>query len=222
MANEIEQVKKNSTFSDISEFAKNMDPIEFHSNKCKFCCSEFRHLAEKEYEKISNNTGAISAIHKFLTSRGEVISLSAVKNHLLFHFGKQVFEERLKEYGEEIEKWKNIRPSKEHRLQEFIDILYRRIYIIESNSESIDQREKAKNAEIIVKLIDQVNKCQAEIDKNQKQTEMIKFFIQRFCEIVKDHMENTPSREATKILGETLVSILDEANKIVGDLFNNE
>jgi len=222
MSNEIEPIKKNGSFSDISEFTKHIEPSDFHSNKCKFCCSEFRQAAEREYEKIAGASGAISAIHKFLISRGESISLSSVKNHINYHFGKKVSEERMKEYGEEVEKWKSLRPSKEKRLQEFIDILYRRIHIIEANSDIQSGKDKLKHSETIVKLMDQVNKCQAEIDKHKNQTGMIKVFIDNFVDIVQKHMEEIPSREATKALAEALTSVLEEAQKMVGDLSENE
>lgn len=215
MSKEIEHSKNISkTFSNISDFAKGIEPAEFTRANCKFCCSAYRKEAEVKYTE----TPSFSAVKNYLISKGEEISLASIKNHLTYHFGRKEIEERLKEYHEEMDRWRKLRPSKVERLQDFIDILYRKIHLLEAQTDSPDPKDKAKNAEVLAKMIDQVNKCQAEIDKHRQETEIIRIFINRFTEIVEVQMKENISKEVSNILASALVTILEEAHNLVGDL----
>lgn len=223
MGSEIKPINSEDVvFQDITEFTKAIQPTEYKKVNCKFCCSAHRHAAEAEFVRINN----VMAVVKFLQGRGELITYNAVRNHLTYHFGRKEIEERLKEHGEEMEKWRQLRPTKEQRLEDFIDILFRRIHLLEAHSDSTDTKDDAKDktkvAETVAKLIDQVNKCQTELDKSREETAFVHIFIEKFAGMVELHIKNSPSREASQVLAAALVSVLDEARKLVGDLPQNE
>jgi hypothetical protein len=219
MAKEDDLVKVSS---EEAQFLKHIIPTEMTKKACKFCCSENRHKAEEEYSKMSNTTGGYLAAHKFLQSKGELISYTSVKNHLIYHFARKELEERIREFGDEMERWTTSRPTREHRLENFIDILYRRIQILESHIDTTDSKDNTRISEVIVKLMDQVNKCQTELDKSRQQIDLVRMFIGKFTKIVQQHMETSTSKETNMILGQALISVLESAQQLLGEMTPNE
>ena len=208
--------------SEEAQFLKHIIPTEMKKKGCKFCCSEHRQKAEAEYARLPNTTGGFLAAHKFLESKGEVISYRSIKNHLMYHYARQELEERVREFGDEMERWTTSRPTKEQRLINWIDILYRRIILYESHNDTTDSKENSKISEVVVKLIDQANKCQIELDKSRQQLDLVRMFIDKFTKIVQEHMEISTSKESNMILGQALISILESAQQVIGEMTENE
>lgn len=204
------------THKNISQIKKicqeNSDGIIVRS-KCKLCNSEFRSEAESLYAESSN----ISAVYRFLESKGEKMSLVSVRSHLLNHYTDFCKQERLNDYVADLERWRDANLSREERLKNYLGILEKRIFQIASFVDKKDDLESIKNTDILAKLIAQASSIQSQIDEHDQRVEPARVVIKKLQEIIEIRVKTSKNPELKNHLIDLVSDLQGNIGGLLGD-----
>jgi hypothetical protein len=181
--------------------------------KCKLCNSEFRSEAENMYAESSN----ISAVYRFLESKGEKMSLISVRSHLLNHYTDFCKQERLNDYVADLERWRDTNLSREERLKNYLGILEKRIFQIASFVDKKDDLESIKNTDILAKLIAQASSIQSQIDEHDQRVEPARVVIKKLQEIIEIRVKTSKNQELKNHLIDLVSDLQGNIGGLLGD-----
>jgi len=179
---------------------------------CKFCQSEFRAEAEKEYEARGRN---ILLVQKFLVNKGEEITYPAVRNHLLNHYLEQEKNIKLKEYAQDLTLWVGITKNRRQAMVERIAILNKEMTTIAAETQGLSLDERRKSADSLKKLSDTIGILEDKISEVDNIMQPVEIVIQNLSNIVAEKIKSVKSAE-TK---EALLDVLTQLSHSVSDIY---
>ncbi len=188
------------------------DTVIIKSN-CKLCNSAFRQDAEEIYGHEKN----LTSVHRMLKSNNEDISIPAIRSHMLNHFIDANRHEKMREYVEDLAKWKDISASKSERLQTYLSILEKRIFQIASAVEDRTDPESMKQTEVLNKLIDQANTIQVALSEENGRIEPARIVIKKLQEIIEIRVRSSKSPELKNVL----IDLVSDLQGNIGGLLEN-
>lgn len=197
----------------INSLAKNKAESVIIKNNCKLCNSSFRQEAEETYchEK------SFTAVFRFLKSNNEEISIPAIRSHMMNHFIDVNRQEKMKEYVEDLEKWKSISATKTERLQTYLSIVEKRIFQLASAIDDKTDPESIKQTEVLNKLIDQASSLQSALSGEDERIEPARIVIKKLQEIIEIRVRSSKSPELKNVL----IDLVSDLQGNIGGLLEN-
>jgi len=211
MSKEIQKKEEVNGVEPLVKYVDNLSGKPVHNPRCKLCNSEFRNEAEELWDRMGN----LTAVHKMLTSKGEDIHKSSVRNHLMNHFAQPFREERLKEYTEDVKAWSEMEQSKEERLASYLVLIDRQIHKLNSMTDESSTDAMRKTSDIVVKLMEEAAKIEDRLEKHRQRMEPIQIFVQKFRDTMMVHLEKMDSEDGRVALVEILDTVEKEASEII-------
>jgi hypothetical protein len=207
--NELAKVNKQSR--SLYEFAENLNvtDVVFRSN-CLLCKSAHR----KEAEELYSRTTSYTKVHRFLENKGEAISYPAVAQHIKKHFLTPIMNARIQDYAENLKEFSNIQQGQIERYHHHINMLDRRILMIEANTDEEDIDSQRKTGETVSKLMDQIHKLETNLTEIEQAKEPVKILLTKFDNIVRVKIEDVTSPEARMIVEEILEEFIRSAEEL--------
>lgn len=164
--------------------------------RCKICNSPFR----TEVEKIFEDKGGLSKIKTFLDSKGEVLSVSIIRNHLNEHYRSQERLAYMLEYRDNVEALMARRKDRMRDIEYTINVSMielNRILSIETSGDLSREAEKSdmfiKTTKCIREGIDMINKMEIEDDRT-------KVFQDKIINVMMFQIRNAKSDDEKNVL----------------------
>jgi|688.fasta_scaffold259889_3 hypothetical protein len=197
----------------INILAKNKAESVIIKSNCKLCNSAFRQEAEETYchEK------SFTSVFRFLKSNNEEISIPAIRSHMMNHFVDVNRQEKMKEYVEDLEKWKSISASKTERLHTYLSIVEKRIFQLASAIDEKTDQESIKQTEVLNKLIDQASSLQSALSEETERIEPARIVIKKLQEIIEIRVRSSKSPELKNVL----IDLVSDLQGNIGGLLEN-
>lgn len=211
MSKEIQ--KKSSHCASLVEYSNSIKEVIKKSN-CKLCQSEHRAEAEQIWDTKNNYT----AIRNFLESKGEKVSITSIRRHILNHYQKQEEDMRLKEYAEDVQKWLSIKQTRKQSLEERIAILRKSLAYIGSETEGKSLNEHRLSADAMKRISDTISSLEDKIEEQEEMMQPAILIISELRNIISDKIKSTDDKQTKEIL----MSVIEELTEKVGDLEINE
>lgn len=204
---------KDKSLEKINEIYKEKnDGIIFKPN-CKLCNSKNRSEAEDLYIETDN----ISSVFRFLKSKGENISMVAVRSHIQNHFNNKIQEERMQYYLEDLNKWRDIQARKEEKLKLYLTMLEKRIFQIASNLDGKNDSEGIRNTDTLARIILQASSLQDKLDEEHNKMEPAKIVIKKLQEIIEIKVKSNRNPEFKNELIELVSDLQGNIGGLLGD-----
>lgn len=170
--------------------------------KCKLCNSKWRKEAEEMHEANSN----FSKIKVFLDDKGDIIPITAIKNHLTEHYMSQERLLFLEEYKESIE---NMRHRRRTRLQDLeftvdvgmVELL--RVIALPTNNDIYRDKERLDMMNKIIKSVRDGLQLMSDMDSGESGARNIQ---DKFIEVWSLKMRTAKTDEEKKLIMSTLQS----------------
>lgn len=197
----------------INLLAKNKADSVIIKSNCKLCNSAFRQEAEEMYCSEKN----FSSVLRLLKSHNEEISLPAIRSHMMNHFVDVNKHEKMKEYVEDLEKWKSISATKTERLQTYLSIVEKRIFQLASSIDDRTDPESVKQTEVLNKLIDQASNLQSAMLEETERIEPARIVIKKLQEIIEIRVRSSKSPELKNVL----IDLVSDLQGNIGGLLEN-
>lgn len=180
---------------------------------CKLCMSKYREDTEQFYERNQNYSAARNFLQSKLDSdgEGETITIAAVRNHLIYHYGMEMKNLNLSEYSKELQQWVDMQDNKLFAMKKRLAVLEREMMVLSSESESLSNSERRKNAETVTKIINTMNGCEEKIIEMEKQYEPVLLIINQLKIIITDELEHNSDIRTKKVL----CNVLDKLEQTV-------
>jgi hypothetical protein len=201
----------------------NVIPYSFSTNeivnkKCKLCNCEFRKETEERYEGQKRKKN-ISEIKRWLKEEKDFdITVNAINNHMIYHYGIRRRNAILKEYTEDVQKFMDMRSDKVSALKARIAIIDKEMLTIASKGDELNLIERRKNAETIKKLADTLLVYETKLQEYEEKFEPVTIIFNQLRIIINDEISH--DRGSKKILS-TVLNRLKEGP--VGEmLFENK
>jgi hypothetical protein len=136
---------------------------------------------------------------------------------MINHFIDVNRHEKMREYVEDLSKWKEVSASKAERLQTYLSILEKRIFQIASAVEDRTDPESMKQTEVLNKLIDQANTIQLALTEESERIEPARIVIKKLQEIIEIRVRSSKSPELKNIL----IDLVSDLQGNIGGLLEN-
>lgn len=200
-----------------SETKNVISPYVFSNNRitktnCKLCNSELREEAEAMYEgqRRKNYTEIVG----HLSTKGVLISVNAVKNHMLRHYEKEQRNLVLSEYSQDLEEWMKIHDNKLEALRARIAILDREMATIASIGEELDIIERRKNAETIKKIAETILSHEEKLKEYEEQLEPARVVLNHLKDIITDELKEVSDDRTKRVI----LNIMTRLKGNIGEL----
>lgn len=201
---------------------ENVVPYSFEIGKivrsnCKICSCNCREEIEEWYDKqIRKN---YSEIKKRMEQEKElVVSLPAIKNHMIYHHKASERNEQLEEYSRDIQKFMVANKNRVVAIRSRMAIIDRELMSIGAESDDLPLPERRKNAEMITKLVNTQLSCEKELKEYEKNIEPATVILNQLNIIINDEMENLQGTEAKR----AFVNVLERLKNSVGNILTEE
>ncbi len=182
---------------------------------CKLCNSKYRREAESKYLE---NRKSIRVTVNFLKEKGEEVSYSGVRNHLLRHCVAEDRIERTQEYAADLSLWIGRNIDTRQRLVERIVMLERAMITLGALAEDENLDNYRKNIELMKKLSDGISILEDKLESMDRQMEPVELIIEKLKDVVrikvqkvKTIAERTAVLSVMEDLSEQLPNMLIEA-----------
>lgn len=195
----------------IIPYSFEMEKIE--KSNCKLCKCEFRAEAEAYYEAQPKKN--YTAIMNMLKDKKNFdISVTAIRNHMLYHYLVVERNQTISEYAGDLQKWVNSQTDKVSSLRTRIGVLEREMMHHVTDGEDLSGEDRRKNTEIIRKLTETILLHQDKLDKIQDDIKPITVVFQQLQIIIQDEMKDINNVTVKKVL----VKVLDRLRENIGDM----
>lgn len=180
---------------------------------CKLCNSKFRTDAEKMYEQLKGN---YTAIEKFLSKNNEEISYHAIRNHFKMHYETQKMDLQVKEYIDNLAKFRIEREDKKSALLERKLILeHHMVNLVAMGQGATNSEDMRKDANALKSLSDAILGIEKELIEMEEAQKPAIAILQIITKIVEGKIRSSSSQEHKADLKDILDKLEDQAKDIV-------
>ena len=199
--------------SEIKLYAEEKANAVVIKSGCKLCNSKYRSECEDLYIETDNMTSVMKLMH----SKGEEISLPAVRRHLTKHFINVSQREKMRDYAEDLSRWKEIHIEREDRMRTYLAIIEKRMFQIASHIDDMVDNDSIKSTEMVSKLIEQAFSIQKQIDEEAQRLDPARVVIQKLQEIIEIRVKTSQSVE----MKNTLISLVSDLQGNIGGILED-
>lgn len=215
---EIIQVEANTVMisndnTDISPYLFNLDRIE--KPNCIMCQSEHREEIEQMYEDQKEKKNYTAIKNRLKDQHDFDISRSALRNHLIRHYGKMNNNIALQEYTEEVQQWVNMQHNRIASMKARVAVLEREYFNIASQSDDIDLFERRKNAECLKKLAETILVYENKMAEYSEEAKPVNVLFNQLTVIVNDEMQHVDSVGSKKLVSKILARLKEQCGSML-------
>jgi hypothetical protein len=190
---QLQNKKKKNEITHLEKIASQIKDKVITKSNCKLCNSKYRTESEQLYEKTNKN---FRAVEKLLTKNSEKISYQAIRNHFKTHYEQQKMDLQVKEYIENIAKFRVEDTDRKSGLEERKIMLEQHmIQLAAMGQGAITSEEMRKDANALKALSDAILGIDRELAEVDKRMEPAILIVQILTEIVKTKVRKTKSQE---------------------------
>lgn len=180
---------------------------------CKLCNSKYRAEAEHTYEQTNKN---FRAVEKFLKGKGEDISYQAIRNHFKMHYEQQKIDLQVKEYIDNIAKFRVEHNDRRSELSERKTVLEQKLIQIAAMGQGATSNDEArKDANALKALSDAILAIDKEITDMDKKMEPVILVIQILTKIVEGKIRKASSQDHKHDLKDILEQLADQTQDLI-------
>lgn len=180
----------------LAKIVDNISDTVVKRPNCKLCMSKYR----AEVEKMYSEKKMLKSIMEFLKEKGEVHTLPAISNHCHYHYDKQHMDLSIKEYIEDVCRYKLKDFNKKHILEERRAMLTKSIISLAAQAEGKDLDTQRKNLMTVKSLSDSILNIEIEMDKIDKAMEPVFLFAGALKQVITDKIKDTDNQEVKTVL----------------------
>jgi len=208
--------KKDGQKSYLEVIAESITDVVKTKSNCKVCNSKFRFEVEKIYDE--KGWGSIPVIYKFLKDNGEEVSKQAIRNHMQVHLEKQRVDLAVKDYIEDISKYRMDNISKKEALEDRRAMLNKMFLEITAQSEGATLDELRRNAPVAKMLSESLSAIELQLKEIENRIHPA-MMISRIVQQVMKERIGSQKDNAIKSL---LMSIFDEIEEKTSGVYIEE
>lgn len=177
---------------------------------CKLCRSKNRQEAEEKYD----TTGNMARVHQFLQGKGEDLSYSAVRNHLLYHYLAVVNNSLVREYANQVHKWVSLQTDQRQGLRRAMAMLEREMHTLSAQCEGSDMESRCKVVDTINKLASTLLGYRKQLDAMDSTQEPVTIVFNQLQVIMEEEIKLSKNVEVKR----AMANIFDRLQGEVGDM----
>jgi len=180
---------------------------------CKLCQFQHRALVEETFDAQKRKN--YSDLQKQMqTDFNFEISVPAIRNHMIYHYGQTRRNVGLTEYAEDLQAWVGKQKNQKLAVRSRIAILEREMVTLAEMSDDLDIAERRRNAETIKKLAETIMSYESKLAEITEQMKPVAVIFQQIQLIIKDEIQHANSITVRK----AFTNFVSRLNESVGEM----
>tara|TARA_Y100000310_G_C20617852_1_gene781625 strand:+ start:958 stop:1614 length:657 start_codon:yes stop_codon:yes gene_type:complete len=210
---QLQSKRKKNEITHLEKIAGQIKDKVITKSNCKLCNSKYRTESEKLYENTNKN---LRAVEKFLAKNSEKISYQAIRNHFKMHYEQQKMDLQVKEYIENVAKFRVEHADRKSALEERKMMLEQHmIQLAAMGQGAITSEEMRKDANALKALSDAILGIDRELAEIDRKMEPAILIIQILTKIVEAKIRKTKSQEHKSDLADILEQLSAQTEDVI-------